>query len=592
MDDYDIWYFSSNMQTIPIVKKYFLFFLILIFTLIVMCKLTGFDASASPSFSVQVINDSRNDWIDWTKKYPFEKDGSIDITRADYISNGKTLNATMWLACEPERASYIDALSQCNKNNIQIWVENLGSKNITLDKYTNSNINKINESFVNHIQSSENTILAGNPAHRIVFSTTNGKMTYGKGYSKQQESEIALEIWTIKDGKAYIIKYTATPTNYANYYKPIIQNMINSFDIGNIHNENVVNANYSSYQNNTYGISILYPRNWQQQNIDNNGAYNDGNIIHIVTFFPRTLNTVTYGMYIDADNNNKTGILAGIDYIVNYNKTDNDKLWNKQFEQWATPAVFRIVESTDNNNTDLFGRFPGGGQEEGFVNLSVDLNDIGSPDNYRVIFFAKKGNTTDVSDRVGDYTAWALIPPSKLEISVLPNPSEIRQEESKKVELQLKSDTAFESLTNIFIKNTSGIDVEYDSNLVRIPPFGLATIPLNIVVSGNAEIGPQTLPISINSSFPTVVYQESSYSKSGLVNLGFKVPSTEANTVNQTSDLTVQVQKRLDAGQKIATFWKDFGGPIALIGGGFIGGFSGWIVGKFQRKKSKNDNEK
>ncbi len=123
--------------------------------------------------------------------------------------------------------------------------------------------------------------------------------------------------------------------------------MINSFDIGNIHNENVVNSNYSSYQNNTYGISILYPRNWQQQNIDNNGAYNDGNIIHIVTFFPRTLNTVTYGMYIDADNNNKTGILAGIDYIVNYNKTDNDKLWNKQFEQWATPAVFRIVESTD-----------------------------------------------------------------------------------------------------------------------------------------------------------------------------------------------------------------------------------------------------
>ena len=72
-----------------------------------MCKLTGFEASAiSPSFSVQVINDSRNDWIDWTKKYPFEKDGSIDITRADYISNGKTLNATMWLACRT-RAIFI-----------------------------------------------------------------------------------------------------------------------------------------------------------------------------------------------------------------------------------------------------------------------------------------------------------------------------------------------------------------------------------------------------------------------------------------------------------------------------------------------------
>ena len=76
-----------------------------------------------------------------------------------------------WLA-NPSESSYIDALSQCNKNNIQISVENLRSKNITLDEYTNSNINKINESFGNHIQSSENTILAGNPAHRIVFSTT------------------------------------------------------------------------------------------------------------------------------------------------------------------------------------------------------------------------------------------------------------------------------------------------------------------------------------------------------------------------------------------------------------------------------------
>ena len=34
--------------------------------------------------------------------------------------------------------------------------------------------------------------------------------------------------------------------------------------------------------------------------------------------------------------------------FLTYNKTDNDKSWNKQFEQWATPTVFRIVESTDN----------------------------------------------------------------------------------------------------------------------------------------------------------------------------------------------------------------------------------------------------
>ena len=112
----------------------------------------------------------------------------------------------------------------------------------------------------------------------------------------------------------------------------------------------------------------------------------------------------------------------------------------------------------------------------------------------------------------------------------------------------------------------------------------MVTIPLNVVVSRNADIGPQTIPLSINSSFPTEVYHGP-----GSSNIGFKVPSTEANIVNQTSDLTVEVQKRLDAGQKIATFWKDFGGPISLIGGGFVGGFSGWILGKVQRKGSKKN---
>ena len=131
-----------------------------------------------------------------------------------------------WLV-EPEQSSYIDPLSQCNKNNIQISVENLGSKNITLNEYTNRTINKLNESLVNQIQSSEDTILAGNnPAHKIVYSTTV--------HMVNNRNLRSLQIWTVKDGKAYIIKYTATPANYANYYKPIIQNMINSFDIGNI----------------------------------------------------------------------------------------------------------------------------------------------------------------------------------------------------------------------------------------------------------------------------------------------------------------------------------------------------------------------
>ena len=64
-------------------------------------QLSRFEAYAvSPSFSLQVLNDSRNDWIDWTRKYPFERDGSIDITRADYFSNGKTLQIGIFKAID------------------------------------------------------------------------------------------------------------------------------------------------------------------------------------------------------------------------------------------------------------------------------------------------------------------------------------------------------------------------------------------------------------------------------------------------------------------------------------------------------------
>jgi hypothetical protein len=262
-------------------------------------KLSGFEASAiSPSFSSQILNDSRNDWIDWTKKYPFERDGSIDITRADYFSNGKTLNATIWLACKPEQSSYIDPL--CDKNNLQISVEDLRSKNTSLNEYTNITINKLHESFGNQIQSSEDAILAGNPAHKIVYTTY---------YGEQQNFKV-FQIWTVKDGKAYIITYNATPSNHAYYYKSIIQNMINSFDIGTLQGStNTTNKNYSSYQNDKYGIKISYPRNWQpqqqQQNRDNNNfVYDNRDTTNIFKLFPRTFNSVTYGIFMDEYNNN------------------------------------------------------------------------------------------------------------------------------------------------------------------------------------------------------------------------------------------------------------------------------------------------
>src|SRR5262249_12714984 len=134
--------------------------------------------AVSPAFSQQVMTDNHNDWIDWSKKHPFEKDSSTDITRVTYFSDGKTLNATLWLGCTPRfpwdnsREISNDAVSGCNQRNVIVSVENVSSQT-TLKEYTNISIKDLNP-YWNPIaiHSSENTSLAGYPAHKIEYDTT------------------------------------------------------------------------------------------------------------------------------------------------------------------------------------------------------------------------------------------------------------------------------------------------------------------------------------------------------------------------------------------------------------------------------------
>jgi hypothetical protein len=83
------------MQKLDVIK-YSLFHLTLLCTLLLIHSIIVSKAFAvSPTFSQQVMTDNHTDWIDWSKKHPFEKDSSTDITRVTYFSDGKTLNATL-----------------------------------------------------------------------------------------------------------------------------------------------------------------------------------------------------------------------------------------------------------------------------------------------------------------------------------------------------------------------------------------------------------------------------------------------------------------------------------------------------------------
>jgi serine/threonine-protein kinase len=96
--------------------------------------------------------------------------------------------------------------------NVKIQVINLPSRNMTLEEYTNSQINPLEEKLLE----SNTTTLAGIPGYEIVFTSVQGLKT--------------MQVWTIKDDKAYIITYVAKEEDYENDLQ-IAQKMIDSFEI-------------------------------------------------------------------------------------------------------------------------------------------------------------------------------------------------------------------------------------------------------------------------------------------------------------------------------------------------------------------------
>jgi serine/threonine-protein kinase len=103
--------------------------------------------------------------------------------------------------------------------NLNVQVMNLSASD-TLETVTDDVISNAQD-YDNFNQiAAHNTTLAGLPAYKIVFTATTNEGDQLK----------ALQMWTVKDDKAYIITYKGTPANYDTYLSAA-QKMIDSFQI-------------------------------------------------------------------------------------------------------------------------------------------------------------------------------------------------------------------------------------------------------------------------------------------------------------------------------------------------------------------------
>lgn len=118
--------------------------------------------------------------------------------------------------------SPVESSSDIFRENLNILIETLSTdaQPKTLDEYTKLSIEEIKK-YINDVNiiDSGSTTLDGNPAYKVVY--TGKYLNYELKW---------MQVWTIKNNKAYILTYAAAVEGYTKYLDKINQ-MIGYFDI-------------------------------------------------------------------------------------------------------------------------------------------------------------------------------------------------------------------------------------------------------------------------------------------------------------------------------------------------------------------------
>ena len=296
---------------------------------------------------------------------------------------------------------------------------------------------------------------------------------------------------------------------------------------------------------------------------------------------------VDYGMFIDADFDNKTG-WGGIDYKVELGWDNQSKMWNKVLEKWSYFGDRVVID----NQTMPYTSFAKKGEH--YVLLSADLGSMLSPKKYKIIFYASA--TRDGTSKA-DFTRWVSVPSLELSVSTSPSTVEMRKDEERTIEIKVNTTQGYEPTVNLAAESqskklifdfTHNETVDISKYKVRIPSHGTATMPLTITALEDAFVGPHTVFISANSSFPPEEFISASAQDQNFSSLLPPVPSE--NIITQ-STLLLTLDDALTLVDHISNLWSKLGNILTFITGIVTGYVGPWIYNKI-RQQAKNHTEK
>jgi hypothetical protein len=323
-----------------------------------------------------------------------------------------------------------------------------------------------------------------------------------------------------------------------------------------------------------------------KQSIDTRGVnyFSDGDVLNATIWLnspfneiPDTdINTASYGMYIDSDSDKDTG-WQGVDYQVEIQWNNKMKTWIKIIVEYSSQGYSRYLDVKE-NYTGFFDK-----HGANYVLLPLDLDVLTSPSKYRVIFYAQE--IRDSTQKV-DFTNWVNIPPPEFTVSTSPNYLSLRPGEEEYIELKINSTTGFEPTVMLFAKNrTNGLELEFGSNQLNVPSYGMVTLPLQIRLSESVRPGQYTTLVFANGSFQSESIESLMETGSPAQDI-FTIPRKSENLTKYAS-LIITIQEPLTFEEKLSNFWSVYGSPMNFVYG-IAAGIAPWIYLTIKKRFSKN----
>ena len=282
-----------------------------------------------------------------------------------------------------------------------------------------------------------------------------------------------------------------------------------------------------------------------------------------------------YGMLIDSDFDEDTGA-GGIDYQLEIRWNNETNTWTRVLTEWSSTAVGgRILEESKN-----FTHFSG--DQLFYVSFPIELEDISNPNKFRAVYYAE--SKREASPLITDFTKWINVPPQELQVATYPQSIELRQGETKTVELTINSTSGLEPDVILYSENQDTDPVlDFSAKKLKIPSNGFASIPLTVSTSSNTKIAPHTIFIFANSSYPALEFVRVNATSNDF-EFPLKIPGDDKMV---KTSLLIDVKEPLSLTDKISEFWNKLG-ELLLFLYGVVAGLSPMIFNAIRKKLTKS----